>query len=161
MFISLDSESGLSGYYFDLATSLRAQFTTDPQHTYYLSAAPQCPFSDASYPWPMLQAMDFVWVQFYNNPACNANTPAVIPSLSDWSKALMNSSQGPMLYIGVLSFAGGGTGYTDIKGLETVIQQARKLSNFGGVMLWDGSEGLMNVAAGINYIEGTNYALNL
>lgn len=44
---------------------------TDTSKQYYISAAPQCVRPDASIPLDAMQAMDFIWVQFYNNDDCN------------------------------------------------------------------------------------------
>src|SRR5271163_3750428 len=70
-----------------LMSTLRALFTTDPMHPYFLSAAPQCPRPDASIPLTALQTQtDFVFVQFYNNPSCDLDTGAAfLASLAAWS----------------------------------------------------------------------------
>ena len=38
---------------------------------YYISAAPQCVRPDAFISLDAMQAMNFIWVQFYNNDDCN------------------------------------------------------------------------------------------
>lgn len=43
----------------------------DTSKQYYISAAPQCVRSDAFIPLDAMQAMNFIWVQFYNNGDCN------------------------------------------------------------------------------------------
>jgi hypothetical protein len=58
---------------------------------YYLSAAPQCPFPDASNPMAMLKQCDFVFVQFYNNPICELGSAGFAPSVRQWSAALGKS----------------------------------------------------------------------
>jgi len=109
-----------------------------------------------------MQSADFVWVQFYNNPDCNLNTPGFEASFKAWSEDLGNGTDhGPKLYVGAPSFRGGGNGYLDAVGLSGIIQKVKRYGgdNFGGVMLWDGAEAVQNVARGKNFIEGISGAL--
>jgi chitinase len=51
------------------ASQLRSLMDADASKTFYLSAAPQCPYPDA-YDSSFMQgatSLDLVWVQFYNN----------------------------------------------------------------------------------------------
>ncbi len=67
-----------------------------------------------------------------------------------------------MIYVGALSFNGSGSGYQDLEGFASTITRVRRLglSNFGGVMLWDGSEGLLNKYEGVDYQQGVKNALD-
>jgi hypothetical protein len=67
--VQIDNEDNFPQHWPNLATSFRALFASSITKRYYLSSAPQClfPFSD---PIPLLLQCDFVWVQFFNNPAC-------------------------------------------------------------------------------------------
>ncbi|KFH42595.1 Endochitinase-like protein [Hapsidospora chrysogenum ATCC 11550] len=49
----------------------RINFESGPSKTYYLTAAPQCPFPDESPSQDVCEKMDYVWVEFYNNGNCN------------------------------------------------------------------------------------------
>lgn len=115
-----------------------------------------------SIPLAGMQLVDFVWVQFYNNPECNLNAPGFEASFKAWSEDLGNgTNHGPKLYIGAPAFAEGGNGYLDVAGLSGIIQKVKGygVDNFGGVMLWDGSEAVENVANGKNFIAGISGAL--
>lgn len=143
----LDNESKDPSSYAALAGALRSQFLNDTSKQYYLSAAPQCPRPDASIPVEAMALADFVFVQFYNNPSCNIDSDGFQDSFAAWSNDLAAVSNFTKLFIGVGSFAGAGSGYVISSGLETRVSLAREMNvkNFGGIMLWDGSEALANV----------------
>ncbi|MCJ1299057.1 hypothetical protein MMC08_001848 [Hypocenomyce scalaris] len=155
--LNADNEDDSTSYYNTFATSLRSQFSGDSSKTYYISAAPQCPIPDASIPLQAMQQADFVWVQFYNNGDCNVGQSGFSASFSAWSSDLSAAGKGPKLYIGAPAWSGGGTGYLPPSEMASVIQGAKALgeSNFGGVMLWDGSEAQVNG----EYQQGVKSAL--
>jgi chitinase len=171
-----DNEDHSTAHYDVFMSALRSHFSTfDPStltsepltysnapRRFYISAAPQCPRPDASIPLSSMQSADFVWVQFYNNPACNIGTPGFENSFRAWSQDLAGGrNEGPKLYLGAPSFADGGQGYMDAGDFSKVIEQVKVMgiSNFGGVMLWDGSEGVVNVVGGESFIDGITEAL--
>jgi chitinase len=123
---------------------------------FYLSAAPQCPNPDASDPTTLLLLCDFVWVQFYNNPPCSIGTLGFAASLQSWSSTLSPSKA--RLYLGAPAWSGADeTTYEKIgtaSGMEAIVQKVAQmgLANFGGVMFWDGSEGLQNQVDGKDII---------
>ena len=161
----IDNENHNTDHYETFAIALREQFDTDDSKTYYLSAAPQCPIPDESIPLGALQQADFVWVQFYNNPSCNIDAPGFRQSFKAWSDFLASGTQvrGPRLYIGAAGFEGAGSGYVKGSGLGTRVRTARGLyvENFGGVMLWDGSEAALNVDQyGVDYLGYAKSALH-
>lgn len=161
----LDNENHSTEHYETFATTLRGRFNTDDSKTYYLSAAPQCPIPDESIPIGALQQADFVWVQFYNNPSCNIDTPGFQQSFKAWSDLLASGTQlrGPRLYIGAAGFEGAGSGYVKGSGLGTRVRNARGLyvEKFGGMMLWDGSEAALNEDQyGVDYLEYAKSALH-
>lgn len=144
-----------------LAQTLRSNFASSTTKSYYLSSAPQCPFPDQSNPQGVLLLCDFVFVQFYNNPPCEIGTAGFIASVELWSSALRQSalSPQPRLYIGAPAWSlAGPSAYTNIgspKGMMNVAQQVKQLGlpNFGGLMYWDGPEGLLNIEAGQDIIS--------
>lgn len=131
-------------------------FPTYTSKPFYLSAAPQCPNPDASDPTSLLLLCDFVWVQFYNNPSCEIGTSGFIASLQGWSRTL--SSSKARLYLGAPAWPGAAaTAYTNIgtaQGMKTIAQNVKGigLENFGGVMFWDGAEGMLNQDSGKDII---------
>ena len=161
----IDNENHNIDHYETFAIALREQFDTDNSKTYYLSAAPQCPIPDESIPPGALQQADFVWVQFYNNPSCNIDAPGFRQSFKVWSDLLASWTKvrGPKLYIGTAGVEGAGSGYVKGSGLGTRVRTARGLyvENFGGVMVWDGSEAALNVDQfDVCYLEYAKSALH-
>jgi chitinase len=154
-FHSVDNESGTTAHLAPLISALRALFQSSAAtKPYFLSAAPQCPRPDASIPLSSMQtSLDFVWVQFYNNPSCNlASGTSFLNSLAAWSGDLaadtadfINTGNGvssPRLYMGVPAWPGAGSRYVDANGLRGLLQSVNGAhANFGGVMFWDGAFG--------------------
>nr|CAD1835090.1 unnamed protein product [Ananas comosus var. bracteatus] len=68
--VDFDIEGGGPSYYGDLAKYLWA-YGAKAGKKVYLTAAPQCPYPDASVGEALETGLfDYVWVQFYNNPPC-------------------------------------------------------------------------------------------
>ncbi|KAI4085913.1 MAG: hypothetical protein LQ344_008027 [Seirophora lacunosa] len=154
----VDNEDHSTAFYSTFVSALRAAMDNDDDagsqadRRYYISAAPQCPRPDASIPLDAMRAMDFVFVQFYNNGDCNVGQPGFEASLMAWSRDLQGAQgEGPKLYIGAPGCSAcAGSGYLGAAQMAGVLQRAKAagLSNLGGVMLWDGSEGMANREAG-------------
>ena len=117
----------------------------------------------------MQTSIDFVWVQFYNNPACNLDSGAgFLDSLQAWSDDLSNNTVGfvdagngvssPRLLVGAPAFAAAGSGFVDRAEFRTTMQSVEEkgVGNLGGVMLWDGAYGEESGGAGMNGGEGTD-----
>lgn len=156
----LDNEDNLPAHFDVLGSTLRTQYATDNSKAYYLSSAPQCPYPDASNPMGLLLVCDFVFVQFYNNPWCEIGSTGFNASLNQWSAALKESTlpEAPRLYFGAPAFsAAGSTAYAHIGnpvGMEPLARETLDLglTNFGGVMFWDGPEGEENLENGVSII---------
>ncbi|KAI4838682.1 glycoside hydrolase, partial [Aureobasidium sp. EXF-8845] len=151
----LDNESKDPTSYTTFAQALRTLFHSDKTKKYYLSAAPQCPRPDASIPISAMALCDFVFVQFYNNPSCELSSAGFADSFAAWSDDLYAANNQTKLYIGVGASEAAGSGYVDGAGLGHQVSLARQLytDNLGGLMLWDGTEGLGNVDEyGNNYL---------
>ena len=151
----IDNENNIQSYWVDFAKQLQSHYATEQGRSgrkFYLSAAPQCPFPDASTPLALMRAADFVYVQFYNNPPCHLSSGSgFLDSATEWSKQLKGSNEGkgPELFIGAGSWPGAGSGYVEPSSLAQIVQQAKERvgqagNNFGGVMLWDGLVGSKN-----------------
>ena len=129
---------------------------SDSSRKYYISAAPQCPRPDASIPLDAMQSMDFVFVQFYNNGDCNIGQPGFEASFKAWSQDLGAKGKGPKLYIGAPGCtACAGSGYVSPGQVGSVMSAAKSagVSNFGGVMLWDGPMAKVNMEGGKDYLS--------
>jgi chitinase len=151
----LDNESRDPTSYTTFAKALRTLSHSDKTKKYYLSAAPQCSRSDASIPVSAMALCDFVFVQFYNNSSCELSSAGFADSFAAWSDDLYAANNQTKLYIGVGASEAAGSGYVDGAGLVHQVSLARQLytDNLGGVMLWDGVEGLSNVGEyGNNYL---------
>ncbi len=158
----VDNEDHSTAFYSTFVSSLRSTMNADSSKTYYISAAPQCPRPDASIPLDAMQQMDFVFVQFYNNGDCNIGQPGFEASLKAWSQDLSARGSGPKLYIGAPGCAAcAGSGYLGTEQMGGVLERAKaaSLSNFGGVMLWDGPEGKANVQGGQDFLSAVKTAL--
>jgi chitinase len=152
-------------YYEVLGSTLQTLFSSNTSKDFYLSAAPQCPNPDASDPTSLLLLCDFVWVQFYNNPSCDIGAPGFTASLQGWSQTL--SSSKARLYLGAPAWPGADqTTYANIgtaQGMEAVAENAKGLGleNFGGVMFWDGPEGMLNQDGGKDIIAWAKSGLTM
>ncbi|KAM0797505.1 CHIT30 chitinase [Usnea florida] len=165
----VDNEDHSTDHYNTFVSALRSTFSGDKTKQYYISGAPQCPRPDASIPLGAMQTMDFVFVQFYNNAmaGCDIGQPGFIDSLKAWSGDLSGNGtvvgNGPKLYIGAPACeACAGKGYLDPANMTSVIKSAMGagLNNFGGVMLWDGSEAKNNTGSQGDYLQVVKSALS-
>ena len=170
--IDIDNENPANAEHFPvLISSLREHFasssTTKP---YYLSAAPQCPRPDQSIPLESMQTeIDFVWPQFYDNPACNLDSDGFLPSLQAWAEDLKetqdaelggtatggfvdigNGVSSPRLLVGSPAFTDAGSGFVEGNQFEDIVAQVKnaslggrfnQASPLGGFMFWDGAYG--------------------
>jgi len=135
--IDFDIENGDPAHYDDLANFL-SQYSAQGKKV-YLTAAPQCPYPDASL-GPALQTglFDAVWVQFYNNPQCEgANLQS---AWNTWTSSVSGS-----VYLGLpASTAAAGSGYISPADLPSVLQGVKAASNYGGIMVWNRYEDVQN-----------------
>ncbi|XP_062206399.1 acidic endochitinase-like [Phragmites australis] len=134
--IDFDIENGNSAHYDDLANALSA-FSAQGKKV-YLTAAPQCPYPDASL-GPALQTglFDNVWVQFYNNPVCeytNGDDTNLVKAWGTWTSSVKAGS----FYLGLPASTGAaGSGYIPPGELTgTVIPAIQGVGKYGGIMLW-------------------------
>lgn len=164
----VDNEDHSTAHYNTFVSALRNTYEGDKTKQYYISGAPQCPRPDASIPLAAMQTMDFVFVQFYNNAAagCDIGQPGFIDSFKAWSNDLSGNStvpgKGPKLYIGAPACETcAGKGYLEPANMTSVVKSAMTagVGNFGGVMLWDGSEAKNNTGADGDYLKVVKSAL--
>ncbi|KAJ6780669.1 hypothetical protein PWT90_01329 [Aphanocladium album] len=134
--VDFDNESGQSTGYEAMAQHFRSHFASDPSKQYYMTAAPQCPFTADDEELSLFQHLDYVSVQFYNNNVCNVGQSGFETSVRRWSEAIGNTT----LLVGALaSNADKDEGYVDAKTFNSVLGKvkAMNLPNYGGVMLWE------------------------
>ncbi|KAI0058757.1 glycoside hydrolase [Artomyces pyxidatus] len=144
--VDLDIESGSPDHYAAFVNQIRAH-ATGASKRYYVTAAPQCPYPDASIGEALNEAsFDAVYVQFYNN-YCGLNYPNDynFATWDNWAKT-KSANKDIKVYIGAAASAGAaGDGYVGASTLASFAKDAQKTwSSFGGVMLWDASEAAKN-----------------
>lgn len=154
-----DIENNNPKGYAALATELRKKFQ-DGTKQFYISAAPQCFYPDASVGDLLGNAqVDFAFIQFYNN-YCNVNGQF---NWDTWENFAENSSPNKdlKLFLGLPgSSSAAGSGYiSDISTLKSTISKISGNSNFGGVSLWDASQAFSNQVDGQAYISAIKNAL--
>lgn len=151
----LDIEGGTTTGYATFVTRMRQNFKIDGSKTYYMSAAPQCPYPDYYIgPAIMSSDFDFVNVQFYNN-YCQLSGSSF--NFDTWNTGAQTQSFNKNLkvFMGLPAAVGASsTGYVApaIMGNEIAKLQATFPATFGGVMLWDASRGYANPVGSSNYV---------
>lgn len=133
--IDFDIETGNNQFWDDLTKALVAH--NNGQKTVYLSAAPQCPYPDASLNNAIATGLfDYVWVQFYNNPPCQYDGSSADNLLNAWNQWV--SSQANQLFLGLPAAneaANGGFIPADVL-TSQVLPSIKTSAKYGGVMLW-------------------------
>lgn len=124
-----------------LGKALRTKFSQDSSKSFYLSAAPQCVYPDASVGDLLANVdIDFAFIQFYNN-YCSLGGGSF--NWNTWQDFAENKSPNKniQLYVGLPgSQASAGSGYVSIDEIKQKLSSdILNSKNFGGVMLWDAS----------------------
>jgi len=150
-----DIENHINTGYAAMANELRLIFATDSSKQYYLGAAPQCPYPDASV-GNLLQesVIDFVFIQFYNN-YCNLGTSWF--NWDTWLDYAENTSPNAnvKLFVGVPgSIRAAGSGYNPPELIEDYLTSDILSSpHFGGISMWDVSAAWDNTDSNGNFVE--------
>lgn len=134
--IDFDIEGGTGLYWDDLARYLSAYSSKGKK--VYLTAAPQCPFPDASVGNALKTGLfDYVWVQFYNNPPCQY-TSGDVGNLENAWKQWTSDISATKIFLGLpASPEAAGSGFIPVSDLTSTVLPALKASHkYGGVMLW-------------------------
>ncbi|KAI5921873.1 glycoside hydrolase superfamily [Camillea tinctor] len=149
--------------YIAMVNRLRER-TKDCNEEIIISAAPQCPLSDEYCQMKsILQHVKFdkIWVQFYNNPSCDATGSGF--NYNDWVHFIEGTpSRDSELYIGLpasLMATAGGSGYIAPEAVKTLICDYKRQAKFAGVMLWDANYAVKNMNYGKSYYESVSEAL--
>ena len=115
--------------------------------TYYLSAAPQCPYPDLSDDSFINGQVDFDWVQvqFYNNycglDAFNNPNGWDFSTWDTWAHSVsLNPNAKVLLGIPANTGAANAGSYVDGPLLADAIASSKSFSSYGGVMMWDMSQ---------------------
>lgn len=149
-----DIENNNDVGYAALSTKLREYFAKDSSKEYYISAAPQCPYPDASVGDLLSNAdVDFVFIQFYNN-YCSLGSSF---NFDTWQDYASNTSpnKNTKLFVGLPGAqSSAGSGYVLASTVEKYISEIYSSPNFAGISLWDASSSFSNVdSSGKNFVE--------
>ncbi|CAH2351865.1 chitinase 1 [[Candida] railenensis] len=125
--------------------AIKSLFSKDSARTYYLSAAPQCPYPDATLSDYLTQVpVDFTFVQFYNNPSCQLDGDF---NFNTWSQYARSSSPNKKnkIFVGLPgSSSSSGSGFVSASVVKSQLEKIKCDPNFGGVSLWDASSSFPN-----------------
>ncbi|XP_065847783.1 hevamine-A-like [Euphorbia lathyris] len=134
--VDFDIEGGTGLYWDDLARYLSAY--SKKGNKVYLTAAPQCPFPDASVGKALQTGLfDYVWVQFYNNPPCQYSAGS-ITDLEDAWKQWISDIPANKIFLGLPAAPeAAGSGFIPVADLTSkVLPVIKGSTKYGGVMLW-------------------------
>lgn len=158
--VDMDNESGNGNYYNDFVATLRGYFDSSSKTQYYLSGTPMCNQAAAgdktSIPQSIMQYIDFLNIQFYNNDQQELGAPEFNSTVKQWDTLLSSISPSPKLLVGIP----GGKGAADTGSgspsnppdIQTATQISKTvagikglgLKNFGGIMIWDAGYAMSN-----------------
>ncbi|XP_029213854.2 acidic endochitinase SE2-like isoform X2 [Acropora millepora] len=163
--IDLDIEGGDYKYYPEFITELRMLMDNDPQRSYLITGAPQCPFPDhhlgPQNPGTGLEEaghlVDHLYIQFYNNYCHTGDEKQFMGSIKKWLKfSKRMKPRGPLIFVGLPASTRGANGahyYRPPAELKKMFQSVKNLEGIGGIMLWDVSWDQNNVIGGQRYSE--------
>ncbi|EMR71400.1 putative glycoside hydrolase family 18 protein [Eutypa lata UCREL1] len=134
------------------ARRLKANIDGDASRTYYLTAAPQCPYPDAAMT-DVIDGdvpLDFLMIQFYNNYCSvasfvegqepNPDNGFNLATWDDWAKTGSANPDVKILVGAPGSTGAAGSGYVAADKLAAVLEYSKQFSSFGGAMVWDMSQ---------------------
>ncbi len=146
-----------------MINKLRGYFATYKSKSFVITGAPQCPLSDTYFQMKDMIAgaqFDILWIQFYNNPSCDALNGGF--NFDAWVQFLVGTlSAHATLFIGLPgSTAAAGSGFVAESQLAALLTKYGTRPAFGGVMLWDSYlAGTNKDAKGTNYINAVKKVL--
>jgi chitinase len=171
----IELNDGFSQFYPSMISTLRSNFASDPDNTYYITGAPQCPI-----PEPNMgviignSTFDYLWVQFYNNnngwpslpnttfESCslgfNGNAPF---NYNQWVDYLATTPSAdaklfigmPAAPLGANGLQSGETYYITPVQLAELVEEYHTNSAFGGLMMWSAGFSDSNVIDGCTYAQ--------
>lgn len=154
----IESNSG-NQYYQYMISKLRSNFESDSGNTYYITGAPQCPIPEPNMEEIITNAtFDYLWVQFYNNPACS--NPNEI-NYDAWVDLITGGpSADAKIFIGVPASTTAATGtssgagyYFEPSALATLVGKYDTNAHWGGIMMWSAGFSDANVIDGCTYAQ--------
>lgn len=150
----LDIESGQPRGFAALSTALRTHYALDSSRQYYVSAAPQCFYPDASVGDALANSdIDFAFIQFYNN-YCNLNAQFNWDTWQEFANSV-SPNKNIKLYVGLPGAPlSAGSGYVSPAKVKALLPQyVLDSPNFGGISLWDMASSFANIDNGVNFAQ--------
>ncbi|KAK6197844.1 glycoside hydrolase superfamily [Scheffersomyces amazonensis] len=149
-----DIENQNQNGYAALATQLRENFSSDSSKTYYISAAPQCPYPDQSVGDLLSQAnVDFAFIQFYNNYCSLSGGQFNWDQWVNYANTV-SPNKNIKLFVGLPgSSSSAGSGYVDVNTIQSTISSIISSSQFGGISIWDVSTATNNDVGSISFLQ--------
>ncbi|KAJ5689350.1 hypothetical protein N7462_003742 [Penicillium macrosclerotiorum] len=154
------------GYgYAIMINRLRTHFEEYPDQTFYISGAPQCTIPDEQLSNAISDSVfDFIWVQFYNTPACSARSffnGTGDFNYGDWVDVILDSANpSAKLFIGLPAAEGAAATGDYLTPAEAYLLVDVYMNlypdTFGGIMLWEATASDNNTS-----LDGLNYAQNM
>lgn len=138
--------------YAALVTELRSLFSSGTKD-YYISAAPQCPYPDASVGNLLANAeVDFAFIQFYNN-YCSVEGTFNWDTWLNYAETV-SPNKDIKLFLGLPGSAtAAGSGYiSSLSVLESTVADISTSDYFGGIAVWDASQAFSNEIDGEPYV---------
>ena len=141
--------------YAPFVNKLRELYAEDSSKQYYVSAAPQCPYPDATVGGAISDSdLDFLFVQFYNN-YCKLTGDSF--NFDTWQKFASTSAPNKdvKVYVGLPgSSSAAGSGYASLDDIKSKYSSFASEPNFGGFMVWDASQAESNTEGGTSFAKG-------
>ena len=154
----IESNAG-NQYYQYMISALRSNFASDPNNTYRITGAPQCPIPEPNMGEIIAHAQfDYLWIQFYNNPSCSYPNSL---NYKDWVSYISGTlSAHAEIFLGLpaspLAATGTDSGsqyYLSPNALASVINEFRNDPHFGGTMLWSAGFSDSNINGNCTYSQ--------
>ncbi|PRT55675.1 Endochitinase [Wickerhamiella sorbophila] len=156
-----DIENNNQVGYVALANKLRQLFSSAPSKQFYISAAPQCPYPDASVGDLLSQAqVDYAFIQFYNNYCSTTGSQF---NWDTWQNFATNTSPNKSikLFLGLPgSSTAAGSGYATPDQVKQTLSQISGSTNYGGISVWDASQADSNIINGKSFATLLGEMLN-
>ncbi|KAL7318714.1 Chitinase 2 [Mucor circinelloides] len=142
----LDIENGEKLGYTAFVNRMRRNYELDASKSYYIAAAPQCPFPDYFVGDTLNNAwFDFVMIQFYNNFCSVIYDNNFNYNIWDSWASVKSMNKDVRLFVGIPgSPSAAGRGYVPYTQLVSRIQPLKSMNSFGGIMVWDASQAYGN-----------------
>lgn len=155
-----------NGYAKMISTFKQTLYPQDAVKSYYISGAPQCVVPDEHFASVVASAwFDFLFVQYYNTPACSARQAVSSGSFTGYNNwASAKSLNGDVkIFVGLPAStdASADASYylrpTEVKGL---VSKVYSNTRFGGIMVWDSTYAANHVICNRNYLTWMKQILN-